>query len=220
MNFNCGKPSNCSRTIRITSGENYMYHQKLLENFFFLELKKKKKKISISCDFRVIKKLTEGIEPTPFSIQRIENVHHNTWSVAKHEMLYMLPCMHILGLYRIPNFCNFPYSALKHHLHNTKSYFEQGLTKGINLRNTYASIFRAFHLSWKVLLYLFCLLGLSISMERPIDIVLFIIRSFHFHGKAYWYCSVYYYYYYYYYFLSAKKKIYAVTRIEKLWRPL
>ena len=73
-------------------------------------------------------------------------------------MLYMLPCMHILGLYRIPNFCNFPYSALKHHLHNTKSYFEQGLTKGINLRNTYASIFRAFHLSWKVLLYLFCLL--------------------------------------------------------------
>ena len=164
MNFNCGKPSNCSRTIRITSGENYMYHQKLLENFFFLELKKKKKKISISCDFRVIKKLTEGIEPTPFSIQRIENVHHNTWSVAKHEMLYMLPCMHILGLYRIPNFCNFPYSALKHHLHNTKSYFEQGLTKGINLRNTYASIFRAFHLSWKVLLYLFCLLLLFLFL--------------------------------------------------------
>ena len=94
-------------------------------------------------------------------------------------MLYMLPCMHILGLYRIPNFCNFPYSALKHHLHNTKSYFEQGLTKGINLRNTYASIFRAFHLSWKVLLYLFCLLGLStFLLESPLDMLLFIIIIF------------------------------------------
>ena len=72
---------------------------------------------------------------------------------------YMLH-YHYMHWYRIPNFCNFPYSALKHHLHNIKSYFEQGLTKRINLRNTYASFIRAFHLSWKVLLYLFCFLFL------------------------------------------------------------
>jgi hypothetical protein len=44
--------------------------------------------------------------------------------------------------------------------------------------------------------------------------LLFIIRAFHLSvGKPYWYCSVY-------YFLSAKKKNYAVIRIEKLQGPL
>ena len=52
----------------------------------------------------------------------------------------------------------------------------------ISLNELNISLIRAFHLSWKVLLYLI------------------IIRAFHLSvGKPYWYCSVYYYY-------SLKKK--------------
>ena len=61
------------------------------------------------------------------------------------------------------------------------------------------------------------LLGLSTFRGKSYCICS-VFRAFHLSvGKPYWYCSV---YYYYYYFLSAKKKIYTVIRIEKLWGPL
>jgi hypothetical protein len=52
--------------------------------------------------------------------------------------------------------------------------------KWLNLASAWSSklqiVIRDFHLSWKILLYLFCLLGLStFLLESPIDIVLFII---------------------------------------------
>ena len=54
--------------------------------------------------------------------------------------------------------------------------------------------------------------GLTNGSQLQQTRILF-IRSFHFHGKTYWYASVYY------YFLSAKKKIYAEMRMEKLCGP-
>jgi hypothetical protein len=59
---------------------------------------------------------------------------------------------------------------------------------------------------------------MALKVEQTLEQMLIkvIFRSFHFHGKTYWYCSV---YYYPLKFLSAKIN-YALLRIKKLFRPL